>query len=194
VLEYRFDKDDGDKVVDASGKDNHGTAHGAPTADGRKRAKARQFDGKGYIEVPKSKSLDPSVGGWTVEAAFKAEKGDGVVLARGGATNGYCLHLQEGRPVFTVTSAGKATRVEAKQSVAGEWVEVTARITAGKELVLTVNGKEAARGKLNAFIRRDPNDAMQIGADLGSRVVEGKELPQFVGLIESVRLYSGEAP
>jgi arylsulfatase A-like enzyme len=194
VLDYRFDKDDGDKVVDASGKDNHGAAKGAPLAEGRKDARARRFDGKGYIEVPKSPSLNPAVAGWTVEATFKADKPDGVVLARGGAANGYCLHLQEGRPVFTVVSGNQASRVEAKQSVAGEWAQVTARITTGKELVLTVNGKEAARGKLHAFIRRDPNDVMQIGADLGSRVVQGKELPHFVGLIESVRLYSGEGP
>jgi hypothetical protein len=34
---------------------------------------------------------------------------------------------------------------------------------------------------------------MQIGADRGSPVL-GKPTPGFVGLIESVRLYSGELP
>ena len=44
------------------------------------------------------------------------------------------------------------------------------------------------------FIWRDPKEAMQVGADLGTRVVQGRPLPRFVGRIESVRLYSGEAP
>lgn len=194
VLEYRFDKDEGDRVVDASGKKNHGTAKGAPLAEGRKDRHARRFDGKGYIEVPKSESLDPSEKSWTVEAVFKAEKPDGIILARGGATNGYCLHLEEGKPVFTTTSTNKASHVTAKQAVGSDWTTVTARITAGKELVLLIDGKEVARGKLHAFIARDPANTMQIGTDTGSKVVEGKNLQNFVGLIESVRLYSGEAP
>jgi arylsulfatase A-like enzyme len=194
VLEYRFAKDDGDKVVDASGNDNHGTAKGAPLVDSRDGGKARKFDGDGYIEVPKSMSLDPSVAGWTVEVTFKADKPDGVLLARGGRTNGYCLHLEEGRPVFTVVSRNRASQVSAPQAVGGGWTKVTARVTADKQLLLLVDGKEAAKGKLNDFIRQDPSDSMQIGADTGSAVVEGKKLPRFVGLIESVRLYSGEAP
>jgi arylsulfatase A-like enzyme len=194
VLDYHFDKDDGDKVHDASGKDNHGAAKGAPLVEGRKGAKARQFDGKGYIEVTRSQSLDPAVAGWTIEATFKADKPEGVLLARGGAANGYCLHLEGGRPVFTVTSGNRASQLEARQNIVGEWTQLTARITADKQLVLAINGKEVARGKLHNLIRNDPRDSMQIGADLGSRVVADKMLPHFVGLIESVRLYSGEAP
>jgi murein DD-endopeptidase MepM/ murein hydrolase activator NlpD len=39
----------------------------------------------------------------------------------------------------------------------------------------------------------DPNEALQIGTDLGSRVVEGPALPQFIGRIKAARIYSGEA-
>ena len=55
-------------------------------------------------------------------------------------------------------------------------------------------GKQAGEAPLPDFIARDPNDTMQLGADTGSRVIEGPPLPQFVGRIESVRIYSGEAP
>src|SRR5262249_36290519 len=74
-----------------------------------------------------------------------------------------------------------------------DWARVTARITAGRRLLLAIDGKPAGEAPLHDFIARDPNDLMQVGADLGSRVVEGPALPQFVGRIEAVRLYSGEA-
>ena len=55
------------------------------------------------------------------------------------------------------------------------------------------DGKVVAEGKLPAFIRRDPADSMQIGADEGSSVLGDKRPPRFTGLIESVKLFSGEA-
>jgi arylsulfatase A-like enzyme len=194
VLVYRFDKDEGDRIIDASGKNNHGTAKDVRLVEGRSGGKARAFDGKGYIEVPNSASLDPSGSAWTVEVTFKADKGDGVVLSRGGKSNGYCLYLEGGCPVFTVISQNKSSRIAARQAVSGAWTKVTARITAGKELVLLGEDKEVARGPLNDLIRQNPRNSMQIGADLGSAVVADRQLTPFVGQIESVRIYRGEAP
>lgn len=194
VLDYRFDKGAGDRIMDASGQNNHGTLRGAQVAEGRNGGKALRFDGKGSIEVPKSRSLNPAVAGWTVEAVFRADRPDGVVLACGGQTNGYCLHLEGGKPVFTVVSQNRATRVAAAQSVAGQWTRVTARITAGRELRLEIDGKPAGSARLPAFIAQEPRDGLTVGADLGSPVVSDPQPPAFTGLLESVRLYSGEAP
>ena len=47
-------------------------------------------------------------------------------------------------------------------------------------------------GRLHAFIPHDPNDTMQIDADLGSPVTEIRNPAKLVGLVESVRLFSGE--
>jgi len=71
---------------------------------------------------------------------------------------------------------------------------VTAQVTADRRLRLSIDGKPAGEARLHDFIARDPNDGMQVGADTGSRVVEGRELTPFVGRIESARVYSGEAP
>ncbi len=194
VLDYRFDKDEGDRVVDASAAASHGKASGAPLAEGRDGRKVRRFDGKGFIDVPKSPALDPSGGPWTVEATFKAGAPDGVVVARGGKTNGYILHLAGGRPVFAVTSHNELSSVEGKEPVGEGWVTVRATITADRLLLLSVDGKPAGRAKLKAFIPDDPNDGMQIGADERTSVLESAKLPRFTGLIESVRVFSGEAP
>jgi hypothetical protein len=54
-----------------------------------------------------------------------------------------------------------------------------------------VDGRLAADAALPGLIERNPSEAMQIGADLGSPVVEPAP-PKFTGWIESVRLFSGE--
>ena len=192
VLDYRFDHDDGAQVSDASAAKNHGTAKGATLVAGREDRKARRFDGNSWIEVPKSPSLNPGGGAWTVEATFNAEKPDGVVLAHGGATLGYLLALEGGKPVFVVNAAHKTSRVAAKKEVSGQWVTVTARWN-GKNLFLNVDGQPAGKSRLLAAPDRLPNDGLQIGTDQGSQILE-TALPKFTGLIERVRLFSGEPP
>ena len=191
VLDYRFDKDDGDKVADASGQNNHGVAKGAPPATGRTGAKARKFDGSGYIDVPKTPSLNPAVGAWTVEVTFNADQPDGVLVGHGGASFGYCLALETGKPIFTLVGSNTPTRIEAKDSVKGKWCTVRAQYT-NTEAVLEVDGVVAGRASIASPLSRQPADGLQIGADLGS-FVTGKEQPKFVGLIESVRIYNGNS-
>ena len=194
VLDYRFDRDEGDKVVDASGKGHHGLAKGCRLVDGRDGRKARRFDGQAAIEVDKAPALNPAVSAWTLEATFKADQPDGVVLARGGETQGYRLRLAGGKPVLEVAGHRELSTCAAKDEVTGRWVTVRGLIdAAGHRLVLLIDGKQAAQGRLRRAIGDDPNDTMQIGADEGSPVGATAQ-PRFVGLIESVRLYSGSAP
>jgi arylsulfatase A-like enzyme len=192
VLDYRFDRDEGDRVTDASTFGNHGRAVGVPLVEGRDGRKARRFDGRGLIEVAKTPSLDPAVLGWTVEVAVKPEKDTGLILAGGGQSQGYALTLDAGKPVFTVVAHGRPTRIAGKQPFGDGWVKLTARITADQRLQLLVDGRPVAEGRL-ADPLATPNEALQIGADLGSHVVADGS-PRFVGLVESVRIYSGEAP
>ncbi len=194
VLDYRFDKDKGEQSFDASGQNNTGALKGdLPIVSGRDGHIARHFDGKAFIDIPKSKSLNPAGGPWTIDIIFRPESPDGVLIGRGGKSNGYCLYLSEGKLTFTVTASNRSSTVAAPESI-DYWAMVTAAVTADQNLVLSVDNEVVAKTKLHAFIPSDPNDGMQIGADTGSPVVSDKKLPNFTGLIESVRLYSGEAP
>jgi Concanavalin A-like lectin/glucanases superfamily len=132
------------------------------------------------------------VKGWTVEATFRADKPDGVILARGGVTAGYSLLLKDGKPTWVVVSNQQSTVLTAKDALSEGWHTVTATITADQRLTLVVDGKPAGERKLHDFIRRDPNDTMQIGQDRGSPVTP--EPKPFVGRIESIRIFSGERP
>ncbi len=192
VLDYRFDKDQGAQVTDASGQKNHGEAKGVALVEGREGRKARRFDGKGWIEVGKPPSLNPGVGAWTIEATVKSDKPDGVVLAHGGATMGYLLALEGGQPVFVVNAAKKTSRVAVKREVTGQWMRLTAQWS-GKNLSLAVDDQPASKAKLLAAPDGLPHDGMQIGADERSQLLE-KPLPKFTGLMERVRIFSGVAP
>jgi arylsulfatase A-like enzyme len=193
VLDYGFDKDQGEKVIDASGKANHGHARNVSLAEGRGGRKARRFEGLGCIEVPKSPSLNPALRTWTVEVVFKADAPDGILVAHGGAMFGYCLALEGGKPVFTVVGQKKQTRVASTGKAVGAWTTVRAQITL-QSLSLTLNGGPPVSAPLEGSIAKEPNDGLQIGDDLGSAVLGDRKPAAFRGLIESVRIYSGKAP
>jgi hypothetical protein len=146
--------------------------------------------GDGWIEVPKSVSLDPTASAWTVEVACKPEKPDGMILARGGRAQGYALWWKQGHPAFTIVIGSKPITIEAKEMVT-DWVTVMGTITSDGKATLHVDGRLVADAALPGLIERNPNDAMQVGADLGSPVVEPAP-PKFTGWIERVRLFSGE--
>lgn len=152
---------------------------------------SQRLDGTKPIRIASTPALRPNVGAWTVEATFTSEKPEGVILARGGERFGYSLHLEAGKPVFTVTSESKRSQISGTESVVGRAVVLTATITANKRLTLAVDGKEVASGPLHRFITSDPSNPMELGGDEGS-FVTGSAKPGFVGILTRVRLYSGE--
>jgi hypothetical protein len=194
VLEYHFDQEQGDKAMDRSGEENDASARDAPLVDGRGGHQARRFDGKSLIDVGKAKSLSPSAPGWTVSVTFKADKPDGMLVTHGGASQGYCLYLQGGKPAWTVRTAKRVATVAGSQPVGTGWNTLTAMITADKHLVLLCNGEQVAKGKLHDFITKDPNLGLRIGANHGSQVVSDNPPPGFTGLIESVQIFNYERP
>jgi len=74
----------------------------------------------------------------------------------------------------------------------GWWVHVVGAIGRDRRLTLHVDGVAGASGTLPGFNSRDPSDGMQIGTDEGSPVADYKGQRGFVGLIESVKVFSGE--
>jgi arylsulfatase A-like enzyme len=191
VLDYHFDKGSIEKAVTASAK-GAGMVKGVVTSEGRNGSMAAKFDGRAYIDVPKSPELNPAVGGWTIETIIKPEKPEGIVVAQGGESYGYALWLDGGRVHFTVMGDEKPSVVESPTVITNNWATVRAGYD-GVNVWLSVNGEAAIKSHLIAPIDRSPSDGLQIGADLGSRVVNDEPL-YFTGLMESVRLFSGIEP
>ncbi len=191
VVDLQAGHSDAKHAVDDSRYKNDGALKGVKLSETGDGAKAWQFDGQGSIDVPKSASLDPSSGAFVLQSTFTATADAGIVVARGGASRGYCLYLEDGKPTFVYLSPAGKTLIAGSRSITNRRTTVTARVTANKRIVLEVDGKQVAKRKIGDFIDQDPSDRLSIGNDLGSRVAEAS-LPAFQGRIESVRLYSGE--
>ena len=145
--------------------------------------------GGSRVRVEKSKSLHPAGKPVSVEAWVKADKPDGVVLARGGSALGYVLYVRGGRPRFAVRSGGQLRSASAKEKVVGRWAHLAGVLTAEKQLQIYVDGKLAASAEALGLIAEDPQEAMEIGADEGSTVGDYSGPFGLTGLVDEVKVY-----
>lgn len=195
VLDFDFTKPaQGAVIADVSGAKNAGKARSLTFTEGRAGKQAAKFDGHAVIEVGKAPSLDPSNSAWTIEATIKADQPNGVIVARGGQSQGYSLYLREGRPTFTVTANNRAKTIEGQEAITGQWKHLAAAITKDQRIALYVDGALKVSQPLPSYLTKDPNDGLQIGNDTGSQVIAYPGGSAFNGLIERVQLYSGERP
>ncbi len=190
VLAYDFRRVEGDRVLDGSGKSNNGQLHGAKVEQMDGRAVCR-FDGKSYISVPKSPSLNPAARPFTIEARFRAEAPNGVVLARGGESHGYALFLENGRPCFAIRADASLYALRAPIRVVGQWVTVRCVLTKGLEMRIYVNGNLVAERSVELPIVQDPNEILTIGMDTGTKVGRYGQDNGFRGLMDEVRIWQG---
>jgi hypothetical protein len=191
VLDYRFERLTGGRLADASGRANHGVAEGLVLVEGRPGFKAARFEGRNSVRVANSASLNPGVRAYSVETVFNPDRTEGVLMAHGGESHGYLLSLEQGRLVFRVISDRRVSRLVGPEITPGKWAAVRAGFHAERGLWLALNEAPPLRGPLASALDRQPFDGLQIGADEGSQVL-GRAKPGFSGLIESVRIYSGE--
>ena len=141
------------------------------------------------VAVAKSPSLNPSDKPLTVATWIKADRPNGVILARGGDSAGYCLYLEKGRPVFAIRSSGKLTRAQAKTRTVGKWVHLAGVLTEQTVLQLYVDGELAAEQRAGKLIASNPAEGMEIGADEATNVGAYPDRCPFSGLIDNVRVF-----
>ena len=146
--------------------------------------------GTSLIKIANKPSLNPAGKPLAVEAWVKADKPNGVVVARGGPAQGYALILQGGNPAFVIRSASKVYSVSVKQKVVGKWFHLAGILTPEKKIELYVDGKLAGTAA-GEFVASDPAQAMEIGADDGGSVGNYKSPFSLTGIIDEVRVYFG---
>ncbi|MBD3174308.1 MAG: sulfatase-like hydrolase/transferase, partial [Armatimonadia bacterium] len=151
VLHYDFDGATAAGIRDRSSTKAHGTLEGGDLLLGGAFGGSVRLKGDGGIAVPMAEALDPSMKPLTIIATVRADSPDGVILARGGQSHGYALHVQGGKPVFTLRQGGSIASVVGEREITGEWVELTGVLTGACELALYVDGEEVARGQSRYF-------------------------------------------
>lgn len=189
VLRYQFDRVEENKILDQTENKLHGVLMRVESKKAEDGRSVGFFDGDAVVEVPRSKMLNPALSAFTLEAEVRAD-GDGVIIARGGRNQGFCMFVRNGKPAFVYRSGETVATVTSPVECIGKWTKIKVQLTAKKELVLSVDNAEKSRKVVDLLMSRDPNDGMQIGGDEGSKVLEN-ELGGFKGQIQSVQLLLG---
>jgi arylsulfatase A len=123
-------------------------------------------------------------GGFTITCTVETLQPDVVIVAHGGASAGYALHLRGGHVVFTLRHGADAEFAEivSPDKIAGS-TKLVAELAADKSLRLSVNGKEVATGKAKSFITRQPAEDFCLGHDSKVPVADYQGKAAFKGSI-----------
>ncbi len=169
--------------------------------DSRRRARGvelrqvLQLDKPGDT-TPEGVDLDPSekpitVGAWCTVRPGEG-KGNGVIVAQGGASLGYALYLRDGRPVFAVRNEGLLREVAATAAIeSGRPVHIAGVLRPNGTIQLMVAGETIARGDGHLIVNK-PADGLSVGDDTGSPVADYGERPTALdGELRDLRIYWG---
>ena len=148
---------------------------------------------QGMAHVPTVAAADVRNRSHRIRAAIVREgAGEGVILAHGGYAGGYALYVRDGRLVYEHNCAGDATRIVSEAELPPGRAEVEFAFTKTGENrgvgVLTVDGREAARGELPRMLGGlFTIEGLDVGADTGTPVSDRYESPfAFSGAIGSL--------
>ncbi|RMH05548.1 MAG: DUF4976 domain-containing protein [Planctomycetota bacterium] len=123
-----------------------------------------------------------------------AEEADGVIVAHGGASFGYALWLDRGRPCFAVRDQGRLFAIRAPERLpAGRECHLAAALGADGRLELFLDGDRVAAGA-GHVLGLNPQEGMAIGSDPGSAVGDYEPPFPFPGRLRELVLWQGEPP
>ncbi|NOY82771.1 MAG: PQQ-binding-like beta-propeller repeat protein [Kiritimatiellaeota bacterium] len=142
------------------------------------------------VRIENSPSLDSAGRPLTVAAWVKPERGEGVVVARGAAINGYSLYLRGGRPRFAVTVSHKVFEAAAVRKLpSGIWSHLCGVLARDGRLRVYVDGRLAGEKTGVPLISKTPIEPTQIGLDDGGPAGKYQTMRGFKGAIDQVRVY-----
>ncbi len=160
---------------------------GAATPRQRQRQAAQQATAD-VVTFPNVPGTDPTGKPLTVEAWINSTRPDGVIIARGGPSEGWALTLQGGKPSFHIRVKGEHTKVAGPRRIVGEWHHVAGVLTAEKKMKLYVDGAKVAEIDAPSLLSTAPKQAMEVGADEGGAVGDYQSPFAFTGIIDEVRV------
>lgn len=137
--------------------------------------------------------LDPSAKPFTIGARITPTAPNGVILAQGGMTYGYALHLEDGSPTFSLRQQGKLWSIHSDTIAMGKSIHIAGRLTADEKLQLYINGRLAAAAE-GTLINSKPAEGLSLGRDDNSAVGSYQADSPFQGSISNIRIYWGALP
>jgi len=141
-------------------------------------------------EQQSREDLDPSLKPITL-GAHAVPRGDGVLIAQGGASQGFALYLSDGMPTFAMRSGGELHEVAAAEAVPlGKPVHLAAVFDAQAQMHLYADGRRIATAG-GAMITAKPHVAFHVGRDPSSPVGRYETPHAFEGELHDIRVYWG---
>ncbi len=161
-----------------------------PTAEADGTAKPVNLDRlKPGDAVPSAKAPQVANKGFTITCTVETKQSDTVVLAHGGLSAGYALHLKDGRIAFVVrTGVGASfTEITAVTEFSGK-DRVVATLGADNTMTLKVGDHPPVTGKANKLIGRQPQEDFCVGHDNGNPIAVYTGKDRFQGSITNLKV------
>lgn len=126
---------------------------------------------------------------FTISCTVETTQTDAIILAHGGISAGYALHLKGGRLGFAVrTGAAESISEIITPETVTSPTRLTARLTADGTLTLTVNDSAPITGKTPRLIPRQPAENFCLGHDDGRPVTTYTAKEAFQGAVRELKL------
>ena len=106
----------------------------------------------------------------TVPVTWKSS--DGVLIAQGGASNGYVLWIDKGRLHWTVTRNDESRTISGESRIPSGDFTATVRQEKSGAVTISIADLEVATGNVGGAFLAQPFDALSVGQDTGSPVRE----------------------
>ena len=132
----------------------------------------------------------PNVNGRAFEVRVTVERpaGDGVLVAHGGAAEGWVLYQSAGKVLFAARQEQRLTVISSADPLPDAARVVTAKISANGEVTLAADGKTLGMGKLPQPITAMPIDGLEVGRDVAGSVGNYRGPFPYEGTIQSVEI------
>ncbi len=167
------------------------------TAGGKKKnvPKAQRQPAKELSALKPGDTLasdaSPQIGGrgFTLSCTVETAQPDVILVAHGGLSAGYALHLRAGHVVFTVRYGGgeSFTEITSPKSISGN-AQITARLAKDRTMTLTINDEVVATAGAKSLIGRQPQENFCIGHDDAKPVTPYKAKAEFQGKINALQI------
>jgi arylsulfatase A len=126
---------------------------------------------------------------FTLSCTVETRQRDAVVLAHGGLSAGYALHLKAGRVAFVVRTGAGPAFTELVTPAEVTWpARVTAVLGPDGAMTLTVNGQPAVTGRAASLIPRQPAEDFCLGHDNAQPAADYTAREPFQGTIRDLRI------
>ena len=145
-----------------------------PSANKTKKAgnafnkKQKRFELKLGDNLPREKAPFVQNRGFHVAASVTI-LGDGVIVAQGGVTDGWALYVQRGEICLATTVNSHRTVVPTGMKPVGK-SQIEVSYPKSGELMISVDGKQAAEVQLDGPMVTQPLDGLQVGSDINGNV------------------------